>query len=59
MIIQPAFDPRIRVLGKDLAVQTTANCHGSWRLSRSPALHYAFPNSFRDWLGLESLLSDG
>jgi RNA-directed DNA polymerase len=42
-----------RGVGKDLAAQTAASCHGPWRLSRSPALHYALPTAFWDWLGVE------
>ena len=46
-----------RGVGKDLAAQTAASAHGPWRLSRSPALSYALPNSFWDWLGVERVLS--
>jgi RNA-directed DNA polymerase len=46
-----------RGVGKNLAAQTAASCHGPWRLSRSPALHYALPSSFWDWLGVERVLS--
>jgi RNA-directed DNA polymerase len=48
-----------RGVGKDLAAQTAASCHGPWRLSRSPALSFAFPNRFWDWLGVERVLSTG
>lgn len=48
-----------RGVGKDLAAQTAGSCHGPWRLSRSPALSYAFPNRFWDWLGVERVLSMG
>jgi RNA-directed DNA polymerase len=48
-----------RGVGKDLAAQTAASCHGPWRLSRSPALSYALPNAFWDWLGVERVRSTG
>jgi RNA-directed DNA polymerase len=48
-----------RGVGKDLAAQTAGSCHGPWRLSRSPALHYAFPSRFWDWLGVERVLLKG
>jgi RNA-directed DNA polymerase len=48
---------RKRGVSKDLAAQTAASAHGPWRLSRSPALSYALPNSFWDWLGVERVLS--
>jgi len=48
-----------RGVGKDLAAQTAASCHGPWRLSRSPALSVALPNRFWDWLGLERVRSIG
>jgi len=48
-----------RGVGKDLAAQTAASCHGPWRLSRSPALSYALPNRFWDWLGVERVLTVG
>lgn len=50
---------RKRGVGKDLAAQTAASCHGPWRLSRSPALSIALPNRFWDWLGVERMLSAG
>jgi RNA-directed DNA polymerase len=37
---------RKRNVSGDLAAQTAGSCHGSWRLSKSPALHYAFPTAF-------------
>jgi RNA-directed DNA polymerase len=46
-----------RGVGKDLAAQTAASCHGPWRLSRSPALSFALPNRFWDWLGVPRVLS--
>jgi len=48
-----------RGVGKDLAAQTAASCHGPWRLSRSPALSFALPNRFWDWLGVERVLPTG
>ena len=46
-----------RGVSKDLAAQTAASCHGPWRLSRSPAVSYALPNRFWDWMGVERILS--
>ena len=48
-----------RGVSQDLAAQTAASAHGPWRLSRSPALSFALPNAFWDWLGVERLLSKG
>ena len=48
-----------RGVGKRLAAQTAASAHGPWRLSRSPALHFALPSRFWDWLGVERVLSVG
>jgi RNA-directed DNA polymerase len=45
-----------RGVGKDLAAQTAASCHGPWRLSRSPALSFALPNQLWDRLGVERVL---
>ena len=42
-------------VGKELAAQTAGSVHGPWRLSRSPALSYAFPNAHFDSLGLALL----
>jgi RNA-directed DNA polymerase len=42
---------------KDLAAQTAGSPHGSWRISRSPALSFAFPNAYFKTLGLPSLVS--
>lgn len=42
-------------VGKDLAAQTAGSPHGPWRISRSPALSYAFPNAYFTALGLPSL----
>lgn len=46
-----------RGVSKDLAAQTAASCHGPWRLSRSPALSFALPNRFWDWLGVPRVLA--
>ena len=43
-------------VGKDLAAQTAGSVHGPWRISRSPALSYAFPNAYFTALGLPSLV---
>jgi RNA-directed DNA polymerase len=40
---------------KDLAAKTAGSVHGPWRVSRSPALSYAFPNAHFDSLGLALL----
>lgn len=46
---------RKRGVGKDLAAQTAGSAHGPWRISRSPAMHYAMPTAFFDALGLPRL----
>jgi RNA-directed DNA polymerase len=46
---------RRRGVGKDLAARAAGSPHGPWRLSRSPALSYALPNTFFDALGLPNL----
>lgn len=48
---------RAHGIGRDLAAQTAASPHGPWRLANSPALQYAFPNSYFDSLGLPRLRS--
>jgi RNA-directed DNA polymerase len=35
-----------RNVPRDLAATTAGSCHGPWRLSKSPALHRAFPTAF-------------
>ena len=40
---------------KELAARAAGSVHGPWRLSRSPALSYAFPNAHFDSLGLALL----
>jgi RNA-directed DNA polymerase len=46
---------RARGIGRDLAAQTAGSPHGPWRISRSPALNYAFPNVYFTSLGLPTL----
>jgi RNA-directed DNA polymerase len=40
---------------KELAARAAGSIHGPWRLSRSPALSYAFPNAHFDSLSLAVL----
>jgi len=40
---------------KELAARAAGSIHGPWRLNRSPALSYAFPNAHFDSLGLAVL----
>jgi RNA-directed DNA polymerase len=42
-------------VGRNLAAQTAGSPHGPWRISRSPALSYAFPGAVFDSLGLPRL----
>lgn len=42
-------------INRNLAAKTTGSVHGPWRLSRSPALSYAFGNAHFDSLGLALL----
>jgi RNA-directed DNA polymerase len=46
---------RRRGVGNDLAAQTAGSPLGPWRISRSPALSFAFPGAFFESLGLPSL----
>jgi RNA-directed DNA polymerase len=46
---------RRRGIGRALAAQTAGSPHGPWRLGKSPALNYAFPNSYFDLLGIPRL----
>ena len=46
---------RARGVGTDLAAQTAGSPHGPWRICRSPALSYAFPNAYFVSLGLTPL----
>ncbi len=50
----------LRRLGvnKDLAARAAGNPHGPWRLSKSPALHYALPKASLAKFGLVSVLPD-
>ena len=43
-------------VGKDLAAQTAGSAHGPWRLSNSPALTIALPNTYFASLGLMPLV---
>lgn len=45
---------RERKVSKALAAQTAGSPHGPWRIGKSPALSYAFPNEFFTKLGLPS-----
>ena len=47
---------RRRGVNEFLAARTAGSPHGPWRLSRSPALHVAFPNAFFDGIGLFRLV---
>jgi RNA-directed DNA polymerase len=42
-------------VGRDLAAKTAGSAHGPWRLSRSPALSFALPNTYLISLGLPTL----
>ena len=42
-------------VGRDLAAKTAGSAHGPWRLSRSPALSFALPNTYFISLGLPTL----
>ena len=46
-------------IGKDLAARTAGSVHGPWRLSRSPALSFVFPNAHFSSLGLSLLAKQG
>jgi len=46
---------RNRGVRHDLAAQSAGSSHSGWRLSRSPALHYALPGKFWRSLGLPTL----
>ena len=46
---------RKRNVSGALAAQTAGSCHGPWRLSKSPALHYAFPTAFFTSIGVPPL----
>lgn len=46
---------RARDVGRDLAAKTAGSAHGSWRLSRSPALSIALPRAYLASLGLPFL----
>jgi RNA-directed DNA polymerase len=42
-------------VGRDLAAKAAGSAHGPWRLSRSPALSFALPNTYFISLGLPTL----
>jgi len=42
-------------INKDLSARTAGSVHGPWRISRSPALSFAFPNAHFKTLGLALL----
>jgi RNA-directed DNA polymerase len=44
-----------RNVGRRLAARSAGSAHGPWRLSRSPALHYALPDAYFGSLGLPTL----
>ncbi|MEJ5187562.1 MAG: group II intron maturase-specific domain-containing protein, partial [Candidatus Geothermincolales bacterium] len=46
---------RARDISRGLAAKTAGSVHGPWRISRSPALSFAFPNAFFSELGLITL----
>jgi RNA-directed DNA polymerase len=46
-------------IAKDLAAKTAGSVHGPWRLSRSPALSFVFPNAHFSSLGLSLLAEQG
>lgn len=46
---------RAHGVGRDLAAQTAGSPHGTWHISRSPALSFAFPNTYFVSLGLTPL----
>jgi RNA-directed DNA polymerase len=46
---------RARGVGRDLAAQAAGSPQGPWRLSKSPALSFAFPDAYFDSLGLPRL----
>ena len=46
---------RKRDVNRDLAARTAHSRHGPWRLSDSPALHYALPDTYFAGLGLPTL----
>jgi RNA-directed DNA polymerase len=46
---------RKRGVSQDLAWNTSKSAHGTWRLSRSPALNFALPGKYFDSIGLPRL----
>lgn len=47
---------RKRGINKDLSARTAGSVHGPWRISRSPALSFVFPNAHFNTLGLALLV---
>jgi RNA-directed DNA polymerase len=48
---------RSRGVREALAAQTAGSAHGPWRLSHSPGVNLALPNTFFDSLGLPTLVT--
>jgi RNA-directed DNA polymerase len=48
-----------RGINKDLSARTAGSVHGPWRISRSPALSFAFPNAYFNTLDLALLAKRG
>ena len=48
---------RSRGVREVLAAQTAGSAHGPWRLSHSPGVNHALPNTFFDSLGLPTLVT--
>ena len=46
---------RDRGVSRTMAAKTAGSSHGPWRISKSQAMHYAFPNAFFTKLGLPAL----
>ena len=46
---------RKRNVSRNLAAQTAGSCHGPWRISKSPALHIAFPTDYFLSIGIPLL----
>jgi RNA-directed DNA polymerase len=50
---------RKRGINKDLSAQAAGSVQGPWRISRSPALSFVFPNAHFNTLGLALLAKQG
>jgi RNA-directed DNA polymerase len=46
-----------RGVNKDLAATTAGSAHGPWHMANSPALSYALPIAYFDWIGLPRLFA--